>query len=121
MISTTMDKALAAFGTLNRVRGRVKGKEALDLFRMKNALKESVDFQVEEELKLVNEYGGVITDKGSIIIADKEKREAFLTARKELGEMECQIEMEPVKLSLDKNPDITMEDIEQLDGFVEFE
>jgi hypothetical protein len=121
MINTTMDKALSAFSALSRVRGQVRGKTALDLFRMKNALKESVDFQAEEELKLVDEYGGVITDTGTIIIADKEKREAFLKARRELGEMACEVNAEPVRVDLEKNPDITMEDIEQMDGFVIFE
>ena len=121
MIHTTMDKALTAFGALIRVRNQVRGKTALDLFRLKNALKENVDFQVEEEMKLVNEYGGAVTDTGAIVIADKGKREAFLKARKELGEMECDVEGEPVRVDLEKCPDITMEDIEQLDGFVIFE
>lgn len=121
MINTTMDKTLTAFGTLNRVRGQVKGKTALDLFRLKNALRESVDFQAEEELKLVDEYGGTVTDTGTIIIADKDKREAFLKARKELGEMACDVDCDPVHVDMDKCPDITMADIEQLDGFVIFE
>lgn len=120
-MKTTMDNVLSAFGALNRVRNQVRGKTALDLFHLKNMLKESVDFQVEEEQKLVDEYGGLITDAGSIIIADKEKRAAFLKARKELGEMECEVKTDPVRVDLDKNPDITMEDIEQLDGFVIFE
>ena len=46
---------------------------------------------------------------------------AFMTARKELDMMECDVEMSPPVVNMESNPDITMEDIEQLDGFVEFE
>ena len=121
MIKTTMQKAFDAFITLSRMRNKVKGKDALYLFHMKNMLKEPVDFQNEEEVKLVEEHGGTITDNGTIIIADAEKRTAYQKARKELGEMECEVHTDPVKVSLERNPDITMEEIELLDGFVEFE
>lgn len=120
MIHTTMGKVLSAYVALNRVRNKVKGKTALDLFRLKNAMKDSVDFISEEEMKLVNEHGGAVTETGTIIIADKDKRAAFMTARKELDMMECDVEMSPPVVNMENNPDITMEDIEQLDGFVEF-
>lgn len=120
MINTTMDKVLSAFGALNRVRNQVRGKTALDLFHLKNMLKESVDFQVEEEQKLIIECGGIVTDAGTIVIADKDKRAAFAKARQELADMACEIKTDPVLMDLEKNPDITMEDIEQLDGFVIF-
>ena len=121
MIKTTMDKAFNAFITLSKMRNKVKGMDALHLFHMKNVLMESVDFQNEEEVRLVEEHGGTITDNGTIIIADKGKREAYQKARKELGEMECDVQTDPVKVSLERNPDITMEEIELLQDFVIFE
>lgn len=121
MITTTMDKALTAFMALTRIRSKVRGKEALHLFHLKNVLQENVNFLTEEEARLVEENGGVITDTGAIIIADPEKRKAYQQARKELGEMECEVHTDPVKVSLDKNEELTMEDIELLDGFVIFE
>ena len=57
---------------------------------------------------------------GQIIIEDPEKRAAFQKAMGELGAMECEIKAEPVKVSLDRNPDITLGEIEALDGFVKF-
>ena len=120
MIQSTMGKALNAYGALNRVRSQVKGKTALDLFHLKNMLQESIDFQVEEEQKLIIECGGIVTDAGTIVIADKDKRAAFAKARQELADMACEIKTDPVLMDLEKNPDITMEDIEQLDGFVIF-
>lgn len=120
-METTMGKALEAYAALNSVRDKVKGKTALDLFHLKNMLKEAVDFQCEEEQKLVEQFGGVVTEAGMIIIADKEKRAEYTKERKKLAEMEYEVKTEPVRVDLEKAPDITMEDIEQLDGFVKFE
>ena len=119
-IKTTQAKVLSAYSALNRIRNRIKGRDALNLFHMKKVLQENFDFQVEEEEKLVEEYGGVITENGSILIDDAEKRKAYNKARQELGEMECEIKTEVVVISLDRNPEITLEDIEQLAGFVDF-
>lgn len=121
MITTTMDKTANAYLALARIRSKVKGKEALHLFHLKNVLQENVSFLTEEEARLVGEHGGVITDTGAIIIADPEKRTAYQKARKELGEMECEVNADPVTVSLDRNEELTMEDIELLDGFVIFE
>lgn len=119
-IRTTQQKVIAAYTTLTALRKKVRGKDALDLFYLKNALQTNVDFQAEEEAKLVADHGGKVTDGGQIIIEDPEKRAAFQKAMGELGAMECEIKAEPVKVSLDRNPDITLGEIEALDGFVKF-
>ena len=121
MIQTTQQKAIAAFSTLTALRKKVKGKDALSLFRLKAALQINLDFQTEEEMKLVSEYGGRVTDDGRIIIENAEKRTAFQQAFAELGKLECEVSCDPVSVSLDKSPEITLEEIEALDGFVNFE
>lgn len=120
MIKTTMGKVIGAYVALSRVRNKVKGRTALDLFLLKSALQPSVDFASEEDQKLVMEHGGAVTQAGMVIIADKGKRAEFQKARDELNNMDCEIDTDPVCVDLEKNPDITMEDIEQLTGFVEF-
>lgn len=119
-IKTTLGRAVTAIGTINRIRQKIKGHDALNLFHMKNVLKEQLEFMTEEEEKLVEEYGGVIAEGGLVVIADKDKRAAFLKAHKELEDMECEVKTEPLSMSLDRNPDVTLEDIEQLDGFINF-
>ena len=119
-IRTTQQKVIAAYTTLTALRKKVRGKDALDLFYLKNALQTNIDFQAEEEAKLVADHGGKVTDGGQIIIEDPEKRASFQKAMGELGAMECEIKAEPVKVSLDRNPDITLGEIEALDGFVKF-
>lgn len=120
MIKKTIREVLSAYVALNRVRNKVKGKTALDLFLLKTAIKPNIDFMSEEEQKLVDQFGGAVTQTGMIIIADKVKRAEFQKARAELDDTECDIDTDPVCVDLEMNPDITMEDIEQLTGFVEF-
>ena len=119
-IKTTLGRAVTAIGTINRIRQKIKGHDALNLFHMKNVLKEQLEFMTEEEEKLVQEYGGVIAEGGLVVIADKDKRTAYLKAHKELEDMECEVKTEQLSMSLDRNPDVTLEDIEQLDGFINF-
>ena len=121
MIQTTHGKAYNAFLAAMQIRGMVKGMDALHIFHLKNKLKESVDFMGEEELRLVTDAGGTVTDGGMVIIADAEKRKEYLKARKELDEMPCEINMEPITIQIDRCPDVTAEQIEMLDGFVFFE
>ena len=79
-IRTTQQKVIAAYTTLTELRKKVRGKDALDLFYLKNRLQENIDFQAEEETRLVADHGGKVVDGGQIIIEDPEKRAAFQKA-----------------------------------------
>lgn len=120
IIKTTQGKALNAYSTINRIRNKIKGKDALNLFHLKNVLQENVDFQVEQERSLVEEYGGTVTETGAVLIEDKDRRLEFQQAYRELQEMECEVKTEPLTMSIDRNPDVTLDDIEQLQDFIIF-
>ena len=120
MIQTTHGKSYNAFIALSQIRNLVKGMDALHVFHMRNMLKESVDFMSEEELRMVSDAGGTVTDSGVVLIADKEKRAEYIKARKELDDMPCEIPAEPVIIRIERCPDVTAEQIENLDGFVIF-
>ena len=120
MIKTTLGKIYTAFLGINQIRNQVKGMDALHLFHLKNMLKESVDFMAEEDVHMVTEAGGVITETGIVIIADKEKQKEYVKARKELDEQETEIQTDPVIIRISRCPDVTVEQIERLDGFVIF-
>ncbi len=120
-MKTTQGKVLNAYAAMARIRRKVKGKDALGLFHLKNLLQENIDFQGEEEMKLVDEFGGQVTQEGTVLIADDEKRAAFNKAITDLREMEVEIKADAPVISLDRNPEITMEDIEQLHEFIKFE
>ena len=118
---TTQEKALKAYTAIGKVRNKVKGKAALALYKLKRELQVNIDYQVEEEKKLVEEYGGIINDRGFIEIQDADKRAEFAKAYAELNATECSIDSEPVTVNMDNCPDITLEEIESLAGFVNFE
>ena len=120
MIKTTMGKIYAAFLGINQIRNQVRGMDALHLFHLKNMLKESVDYMAEEDVRMVADAGGVITETGMVIIADKEKQKEYVKARKELDDMETEIQTDPVVILISRCPDVTVEQIERLEGFVIF-
>lgn len=120
MIKTTHGKTYSAFIALSQIRGMVRGMDALHVFHFKTVLQESVDFLTEEEMRLVQEADGIITGTGTVIIPDKAKREQYLTERKKLDELPCEIPADPITIRIDKCPDVTAEQIEMLDGFVIF-
>ena len=119
-MKTTQGKVLTAYTALMRIKGKVRGKDALDLFHLKNQLQEFIDFQGEEEMKIVEEHGGQVTPEGTVLIADEEKKKAFQTAMMELRNMEVEVKADQPTLNLERNPEITMEDIEQLHEFINF-
>ena len=121
MITATNDRAVAAYAAINRIRRLVRGKDAKNLFHLKVMLQEHVDFVAEEELKLIEAAGGQILETGMVLIADREKRAQFEQSRRELGGMECAVDADEVTVSTDNCPEVTMEDIEQLAGFVNFD
>ena len=118
-MKTTQKRAVEAYAVLNQMGRKVTGKTAFTLFRLKRKMKEIVEFQGEEEIKLVEKHGGRLTEDGRIIFDDAEMKTAFQIEQRKLGEMECEIE--PVMLKDDEIPQITMAEIEALDGFVIFE
>ncbi len=119
-METTHGKACAAFVALSQIRSIVKGLDALHVFHMRNKLKDAVDFMAEEELKIVNELDGMVTETGTVIIPDKEKRKEYLVGRKKLEEMPYEVNADPITIQIDRCPDVTAEQIEMLDGFVIF-
>ena len=119
MGNLTQKQAIIAYGTIMRMGQKVAGKAAFSLFRLKQTLRGIVEFQSEEEMKLVEKYGAKVTDDGRILPGDDADKFAELLKEKaELGEMECDVV--PVEIDLESVPEITMNEIEALDGFVIF-
>ena len=114
----TQGEAVKAYKAIIRMGNKAAGEAAFSLFRMKKQLKEIVDFQSEEEEKLIKKHGGAVTEAGQVIIVDPKEREAFLKEREEIEKMECNVA--PVIIRADNIPEITLAEIEALDGFVNF-
>ena len=119
-ITAKQGRIVEAMGAISRLRKMAKGADALALFRLRNALQEHVDFQAEEERKLIDEYGGTILENGMVRIKDADKRARFNEEYRKLLNLEVEIKADPVTINVSKLPEITLEDIEHLNGIVNF-
>ena len=117
----THEQAIRAYTTIISMGRRAKGKAAFALFHLKGRLKEVIDFQAEKEMELIKKYDGELRDGGLVFIEDKEKRKQFLEEKNEIGKMEIEPEITPVRINPELIPDINIEEIEALSGFVNFE
>jgi len=121
-MKTTQGQAVRAFGSLAALDSlQTSSLVAFKLFKLKKSLKEIVEFQCEQEEKLAKQCGGEITEAGRLSLPDVESRMLYAEKHKELEEMECEIDYEKVTLSLSEFPRLTMQCIESLEPYIQFE
>ena len=120
-MAQTQGQVLAAYSAILGMGKRVTGAVAFSLFRVKQQLKPLIEFQTEEEMKLIQKYGGELDESGQISFKKPENKAKFLKERSEFSRMEIKPPLEPVKVDPAAIPDINMEEIEALNGFIEFE
>ena len=121
-MKTTQRNAVIAYSALIGMgRKPMKSRTAYKLFRLRLKLKEIVDFQAEQETKLCQEMGVTISDDGRFQFPDDKIKEQFETAHKELEETECEIDENEIKIGINELPDLSINELEALDGFVKFE
>lgn len=120
-METTQGKAVAAYATLNQMaRKPMNSFTAFKLFKLKKALGLIVEFQSEQEVKLIKELGGQVAESGAILIDDKEKRMEYAKKHKELEELVCDVNIEPMVMHMKELPEITMADMDTLETFIEW-
>lgn len=118
-MKTTQGKAVAAFTTLAMMARRTMPTlAAYKLFKLKKALADIVDFQSEQEMKLIEELGGSISDSGQLQLDTKEKRKEYAERHKELEAMECEVPTEKICMWMKELPELSLADMEALDEFV---
>lgn len=120
-MAQTQLRALIAYAALTRMGQKATGKAAFSLFRMKQKLEQVVRFQGEQEKTLAEKHGTKIMEDGTLIFPDDKEKAAFMEDKKALYDMEIEPAIETIKVPIDKLPEINMEEIEALNGFIEFE
>lgn len=121
-MKTTQKKAIAAFATLT-----VMGQKPMDsltaykLFKLKKALTDVVEFRTQQEMKLVEKHGGTVTETGQVRIEDENARKEYAKDYRELEQLECEVNVERVEMSLQNFPQMTIQEIESLEPFINFE
>lgn len=124
-MKTTQGKAVSALIAINRISGqKMPSFAAYKLFRLRKKLKDVAEFQGEQEEKLVEELGGKINEMGRVIWNDpgeKATKDAEYAKRhKELEDMECEIDTEKIMMTFKEISEITPQDMEALDDFIEW-
>lgn len=120
-METTQGKAVNAYAALALMsRKQLNSFTAYKLFKLKKKLVSIVEFQSEQEQKLVAELGGTITENGAIQIEDQSKRMEYLEKHKELENLPCEVDGGKIALYMKEVPDISMADMEALEEFIDW-
>ena len=119
-------KASQAYGILVGMgRKQIPTPVAYKLYKLRQKLKGVMEFITEREENLAEEHGVVIGNDGRFVFpADPAVKEKFTAAHAELLEAECEIDGDEITIRLADMPDrmeISMNEIESLDGFIRFE
>lgn len=91
------------------------------LMKLKKQLEVHYSFEEQEETKMFNEFHGSFNEDGkTMTFPTPEEAKEFSRKWQELRNMEIDEEFTPVDVPLDQNFQLTMQDMEALDGFVNF-
>lgn len=120
-MKATQKQVLVAYIRLNRMATRpLNSLTAYKLYRVKKALEVPMEFQIEWERRIAGELGGEITEEGMPKFPDDKAKEEYDSRRKELLEMECEIDAEPAEIHMTELPNISIADIEALEPFIDW-
>lgn len=115
----TQGKIIMAIKTLDKMKSQPMPLPlSYKLYKLRKTLQPHWDWQVEQEMKILEEKG-VQTENGLTIT--QEERAEFDSALLAIIEIEVEKDWTPVKVSVSDGLTISIEDIEALDGFVEIE
>lgn len=116
----TQGQVMDAINVLNRVcKQTMPLKLANRLFKLRQALAPAMQFQMEEEAKLMEKYPPSRQEGNQLFFDDKEVGRAFNQKLAELADIESDIEFKPVEIHDGVDIGIKPDDIGMLQGFVE--
>ena len=123
-METTQGKAVNAYTALARMSQKpMNSFAAFKLFKLKKTLAPIVEFQSEQEQKLVEEIGATITEFGAIVWDKKkeaQQRKEYADRHKELEDMPCDVETKKITMFMKEIPEITIADMDALTEFIEW-
>lgn len=110
--------ALSRFGT-----APLPIKVSYGVFKLRRQLEPHYTFELEQEKKLLAEFGGTVNKDKMISFEKEENAVRFANALSELNDMEVDVDFDPVYIQLDELAGyrIAPDDIEALQPFIVFE
>lgn len=120
-MKTTHGIAVNALMTINKVgQNPMPSFAAYKLFRLKKKLKDAADFQTEQEMKIIEEMGGKVGERGKVLFEEPDKYIEFAKRQKELSDMEYEFEGEKISMFMKELPNLSVGDMETLDAFIDW-
>lgn len=119
----TQREAVAAYKALERIKSQqMSWKLSYWVTKLRQKLQAQVEFQQECEIKLVEKYGATVDENGRVQLKTKEEAKAFDNEWAEIGNIQLtDLKITPAVVTEAENLKISPEDMEALDGFVEFD
>ena len=117
-------KIIAAYNTIENLRKqdvRYPSTVSMALFRTKKALEAQYEFQSEEEKKLVEELNPTQEDNGTLKFASEEDAQKFVNRMREINDIDVDLDYTKQKIKLRDEFGLTLDEIETLDPFIEFD
>lgn len=120
MLETTVIRAVKAHKAITGLSGKqLPVADAMKLFKLKKSLQQAREFAEEEEKKLFDRFSPKAED-GFFHFASDEDAKAFTLGMKDIHDAEYDLSASvPVVISAE-GLTLTVEDLEDLDGFVTF-
>ena len=126
-MKTKQETAVKAYTALWEMAKRpLNSLAAYRLFRLKKALTPVLEFQVEQEEKIIADLGGTVADSGAVRFDNlsedkvKERQIEYIKKRRELNGMECEVDIDKQSMSVAEIPDISIHEMETLDDFIDW-
>lgn len=118
----TQKEAVAAYKILSKISSQpMSWKTAYWMSKLKKKLGAQLDFQKECEEKLFEKYQPEQTEEGRLKLKTPEEARAFDKEWEEIGSIElADLQFQKVYIPETENLQISMADMEALDGFVQF-
>lgn len=98
------------------------------IYQLKKKLETALEYQRQEEEKLLNTYGGHVEPDNVTVSFDGDDQEEkknrminYAKARKELLDSEAIVEIEPFTIPSDVAVEISGDEMERLEGIITFE
>ena len=120
MIQTIQSSAVKAYNVINKLSsGSMPISMAYKFFKVKQALKSSYDFQIEQEQALFDQFHPEYRED-SWMFANEEDRNTFVMKLNEISIMPVEIDIDKQYVTLDDHIVISIEEMEILDSFIAF-
>lgn len=111
-----------AYPVVKELKGfRFDGVTALKLNRLEKELREIYEFQQEEYRKIYVEYKPEYDQKTSQLrFKTAQACNAFVKATEELDKLEYEVKNAPVRVPIEKVPEVSGDDMDKVEGLIEF-